>query len=62
MHILENDERIKSLSKEIESFRKEKVEINGNFRRLKCNTHKMLSGQTLKQSGRDRGKKLKLKD
>ena len=38
MHILENDERIKSLSKEIESFRNEKVEINGNFRRLKCNT------------------------
>ena len=41
MHMLENDERIKSLKyfKEIESFRKEKeVEINGNFRRLECNT------------------------
>lgn len=61
--MLENDERIKSLSKETESFRKEKEVDKWKFQKIKSVIlHKTLSGQTLKQSGRDRGKNLKLKD
>lgn len=55
--MLENNEKIKSLNKEIESFRKEKeVETNENLELESVILNKRLSEQTQKQSGGDRGK------